>query len=132
MRALKIIPRHLPLIITALLILALFPLSKRTWIPLNFDWPAFFVTYWVSLSLQSVFVSSLLHLVAFSVSKTPKVSWQRYWNKKARLIIVVFLLIDSIWLIGLAKFLIVGLAGLTILEFESRELKGKLSAQIRI
>jgi hypothetical protein len=127
MRVLKAIPKHLPLIITALMSLALVPLLRMSGLPLNFDWPAFFITYWVSLALQSVFVSSLLYLIAFPVRETLIGSWQRYWNKKARIVVVLFLLAESIWLIGFAKSLLIGLTGLTLVELAARIREGRVS-----
>lgn len=127
MHVLKVIPKHLPLIVTALMSFALFPILRMRGIPLSFDWSAFFITYWVSLTLQSVFVSSLLYLIAFPVRETLRIGWQRYWKKKARMIIILFLLAESIWLIGFAKSLIIGLTGLTIVELGARVREGRLS-----
>ncbi len=111
---------RLHFLMSLLLGVCMIPLLLWRGIPVKFDWHAYLVTYWVSLSIQSIFLSVLLYLTGFRGNHAVQATWRFYSEKKPRLIIAIVLLAESIWLIGILRSIIIGVTVIALVEFSRR------------
>lgn len=95
-------------------------------LPLKFDWRAFLLTYWVSLTLQSVFLATLFYLLTNSFSQSIRPVYSRLSRKKPWLLIFTVLVGESVWLIGLPKSILISIALLGIVELTLRHRENHL------
>lgn len=68
MRSLELLRRALGSFhwfMTGLLLLLLFPAFKIAHLPFRFDWPRYFVGYWLSLGIQSILLASVFYSIQF-------------------------------------------------------------------
>ena len=91
-------------ILTALLLAGVVPAFRLVGLQFNFDWPRLLTTYWVSLTLQSLFVAIILYVAAFPLRETVIPFWKRCFGDKLRLLLAgffaVFMLFEFGWTLG--------------------------------
>jgi len=105
---------------TGLLILGLVPALKMAGLPLQFDWPHFFKTFWLGLTIQSAFFATLLFVAGFSYRETILPVWIRYRQQKVRLIILALLWAQLYYLFGIVGLTFLSLVSIAILELAER------------
>lgn len=62
--------RRFHLVASVALAVGLVPAFRAAGLPLHFDWKLYTHTYWVSLSLQTIFATTLLYIIQFPVAET--------------------------------------------------------------
>ena len=102
--------------VSALLGVALVPLLKRLNLPVAYDWPKLCSAYWLVLAAQSIFVATLLSLLAFP----PDDPFRRLRQEVPRLSIVLVYFLVLWWTLTWVKALIVTVDAVAILEFFRR------------
>lgn len=120
MRTVKIIANNLHFGMTALLLLLIVPALKAAGLPLKFDWPHFFKTFWLGLTIQSAFFACLLYVAGFPVRETIEPVWARYRKQKVRLVILAALWAQLYYLFGPTGLLFLSLVSVAILELAER------------
>jgi hypothetical protein len=100
--------REFPLdYLTTLLLFALMPfLFAIRKIPLNYDWTGFFIPYWISVSIYSVFAAVFLHLIQIGIRRASQIALQPIIRRKRTMLILLVLVIESFWLLGFWKTLV--------------------------
>ncbi len=106
--------------LTVFLAIALIPGLRLSKLPVSFDWGAYVSSFWIGLSLQSIFFATLLYIIGFPLSETVRPVLVRYWAQKARLIILAPLLVLLLSLYSPAVFPLVFVAVLTTFELADR------------
>jgi hypothetical protein len=76
-------------------------------IPLNYEWMSFFLPYWVSVSLYSIFAAVIFHLIQNGIGPTFRVAFAPIIKKTPRILILIALIIESLWLLGFLKALVI-------------------------
>jgi membrane-associated phospholipid phosphatase len=100
----------------AVLFAALFILR----LPLRFDWPEFFVVYWVGFGLRSIFFAVVLCVIGLPREQTVQPLWRRYWSDKRRLLFFVPVVVELFWLLGLGPGLVCSVAVVAFIELLAR------------
>jgi hypothetical protein len=100
----------------AVLFAALFILR----LPLRFDWPEFFVVYWVGFGLRSIFFAVVLCVIGLPWEQTVQPLWRRYWSDKRRLLFFVPVVVELFWLLGLGPGLVCSVAVVAFIELLAR------------
>ena len=102
------------------MLLALLPALRAAGLPLTFDWPHFFKTFWLGLTIQSAFFACLLYVAGFPLRETIAPVWERYRRQKARLLILAALWAQLYYLFGLNGLTFLSLVSIAILELAER------------
>jgi len=105
--------------VSALLGVALIPLLKRLNLPVDFDWLKLGSAYWLVLAAQSIFVATLLSLLAFS-PELPFHPLLRPRREGPRVLVVLVYFLALCWTLTWVKALIVTVDTVAILEFFRR------------
>ena len=92
--------RHLHWILTALLLLGLWPAFRWAGLEFILDWPRLLTVFWVSLTLRSMFVAILLCIAAFPLKQTLAPFWTRCLKDKPRLVLAVLFVPFMLWHFG--------------------------------
>src|SRR5580765_7883667 len=91
--------------LTTLLLFLLMPfLFGMRKIPLNYEWTGVFIPYCISVSISSVFAAALLYLTQSGV-RTKQII-QPIIARKPTMLVLLFLVIESLWLLGFWKTLV--------------------------
>jgi hypothetical protein len=100
--------REFPLdYLTTLLLFVLMPfLFAVRKIPLNYDWTGFFIPYWISISIYSVFAAVILHVIQIGIRRASQIALQPIIERKRTMLILLVLVIESLWLLGFWKTLV--------------------------
>ena len=106
---------HVHFYLTGLMALALIPAMNTARLPLQFDW-ARLLQAWTGLMFQSIFLACVLYVVGGGYHLTVRPVLLRYWNDKRRLILLVPLLAELIWLFNLVVAVVIIVAFLAIVE----------------
>jgi hypothetical protein len=112
--------RYLHWILTALLLLGVVPAFRWVGLEFNFDWPRLLTIYWIGLTLQSLFATTLLCIVTFPLEQTLLPFWKRCLDDKLRLILVASFIPFMIWQFGWAIGLMLAVDVLMFLEVLDR------------
>lgn len=120
--------RYLHWILTAALLLGVVPAFRWVGLEFKFDWPRLLTIYWVGLTLQSVFATALLCIIAFPLEQTLLPFWRRCLNDKLRLLLIVGFIPFMIWQFGWAIGLMLAVDVLMVLEVLDRFSAGRKTA----
>jgi hypothetical protein len=120
MRIAKIIANNLHFGMTGLLLLCIAPSLRAAGLPLQFDWPHFFKTFWLGLTIQSAFFSCLLYVAAFPIRETVGPIWERYRRQRVRFLILALLWAQLFYLFGPTGLMFLSLVSIAILELAER------------
>jgi len=107
-------------ILTAVLLLGVGPAFRWVGLEFIFDWPRLLATFWVSLTLRSLFVAVLLCIAAFPLKQTLVPFWQRCTKDKPRLLLIVLFVPFMLWQFGLSVGLMLVVDVLAFLEILDR------------
>jgi hypothetical protein len=108
--------------LTGLMALALIPAMVAARLPLQFDWVRL-LQAWTGLMFQALFLASALYVIVGGYQDTLRPVLLRYWNDKRRLILLVPLLAELVWLFNLAVAAVVTVVFLAIIELVERTRK---------
>src|SRR5438309_6339321 len=84
---------------------------------LNYEWTNFFIPYWIGVALYSVFAAALFHLIQNGLGNSFWMAVKPLAVKKARLILLIVLILESIWLMGFWNTVIISSDVLGIVSF---------------
>jgi PAP2 superfamily len=115
----KLVLGNLHWVATAIMVLALIPALSAAKLPFRLDWSRFVMTYWVSLTLRSIFFAIVLYIVAHP-RKTLGVFWRRCWNQKPRLIFLALFTGIMFWAFAWNGALILIVDIIAVLELSDR------------
>ncbi len=113
---------------TLLLVVALVPIMRAVGLPLKFAWAEYFVTYWVALTIQSVFAACILYVVGYPYAETVGPIFRRIRNQKARLLFLIPLLAILIGIDGPLFGFILFIDTIALLEFNERATERRASS----
>src|SRR5487761_947334 len=102
--------------VTALLVLALVPCLRGTGLPLKFDWGKIVSAYWLVLAAQSVFVATLMFLLASSPQDTLLPITTRFRRDKVHILLIFLFFGILSWLFTWLKALILTMDAVALLE----------------
>ncbi len=119
---------HWHVVLTLCLATMLWPALRHTGLPLAFDW-GIFPTYWVGLTLQSIFLGVLLCVIGIPSELAVGPWWRRMLGEKIRLVLLVPLLALLVLIFGAWKGLLFGVDIVALLEFIDRTRTGGTSAK---
>src|SRR5207247_9504099 len=102
---------------TVFLYLVLPFLFRWRGLALNYEWTNFFVPYWIGVALYSVFAAALFHLIQNGLSNSFRVAFKPFAAKKARLIFLIALMLESIWIMGFWSTVIISSDVLAVVSF---------------
>lgn len=108
--------------LTGLMAMALIPAMRAARLPLRFDWPHL-VPAWVGLMFQATFLACLLYVIGGGYSATLGAVLARYWTDKRRLILLVPLVAELVYLFGAAEAAVVTFAFIAFVELMERTRK---------
>lgn len=108
--------------LTGFMALALIPAMHAARLPLQFDWTRL-VQAWTGLMFHAIFLACVLYAIGGGYRNTLHPVLLRYWNDKRRLILLVPLLVELVWLFSLAVAAVVTVAFLAIIELAERTRK---------
>lgn len=103
------------------LALVLVPLLKHFGLPLKFDWVRLGSAYWLTLAAQSIFVATLLYLLALPVRHTLQPFAQRLQQNPLRIAFLLLFFLLLTWATTWVKGLIILVDVLVLLEFRERQ-----------
>jgi PAP2 superfamily len=112
--------RDLHYAISALLALALIPLLVKLNLPVDFDWAKLASAYWLVLTAQSIFVSTLLYLIGSPARETWVPAIQRLRQNKARIVFWLVYFVILFWQLTWVKALVLTVDTIAILELRER------------
>lgn len=113
---------------TLALLIALVPIMRAVGLPLKFGWADYFESYWVALTLQSIFAACLLYVVGSPYAETLGSVIRRIRKQKARLLFLIPLAAILIYLDGLLLGFLVFVDTIALLEFLDRSTERRASA----
>ncbi|HEV2423998.1 MAG TPA: phosphatase PAP2 family protein [Terriglobia bacterium] len=105
--------------LTGVMALTLIPALKAARLPLQFDWTRL-VQAWTGLMFHAIFLACVLYVIAGGYNATLCPVLLRYWKDKRRLILLVPLLAELLWLFTPAVAAVVTVAFLAIIELAER------------
>ncbi len=120
MRIAKIVARNLHFAMTAACLGLLIPALRAAGMPLRFDWPHLFKTFWLGLTIQSAFFACLLFVAGFPLRDSILPVGQRYRQQPLRLLILAALWVQFYYLFGPTGLLFLSLVSIAILELAER------------
>jgi hypothetical protein len=112
--------RDLHYAISALLALALIPLLVKLNLPVDFDWAKLASAYWLVLTAQSIFVSTLLYLIGSPARETWVPAIQPLRQNKARIVFWLVYFVILFWQLTWVKALVLTVDTIAILELRER------------
>jgi hypothetical protein len=104
----------------AVFTLALLPLLRHLHLPVTFDYVGLGTAYWLVLAAQSMFVASLLYLIAFPSKDTLRPMLQRFRDQKLRVIFVLIFFVALAWAFTWLKSLVLTVDTIALLELRER------------
>ncbi|HLW99683.1 MAG TPA: phosphatase PAP2 family protein [Candidatus Acidoferrales bacterium] len=113
---------------TLALLIALVPIMRAVGLPLKFAWADYFVSFWVALTLQSIFAACVLYVVGSPYAETLGLVIRRIRKQKARLLFLIPLVVLLIYLHGPLLGFLVFVDTIALLEFLDRSTEGGASA----
>lgn len=108
--------------LAALMAIALIPAMKAARLPLQFDW-THLLQAWTGLMFHAMALACVLYVIGGGYQATLRPVLLRYWNDKRRLILLVPLLVELVYLFSLPVALVVTVAFLAIIELAERTRK---------
>jgi hypothetical protein len=106
-------------LLTGSLAIALWPALRSTGLSLRFDW-TIFQTYWIGLTLQSIFLGVLLCAIGMPFDQGIGPWWRRIQRQKMRLVLLAPLLGLFLLLFGPWKGLLFFVDAVALVEFVGR------------
>jgi len=114
------IGQQFPYWISALLIVALVPLLKKLNLPVAFAWSYLISLYWLVLSAQAIFLSTVLFVLV-----KPALAqrfWQNFLQEKIRIFLIAASFLVLFWAAGsLGKAIVLTVDAIAVLEFLQNE-----------
>lgn len=114
-------PRYWHYWVSLLLCAALVPVLRSQHLPLKFDWTTLFVAYWFVLTVQAIFLATLLYLIGLPRRQTWEPLIARYRQTPVRLAFTLLYFAILAWAIGVTKALVLTLDTITLLELRDRQ-----------
>ena len=114
-------PRHWHDWISLLLGLALIPVLRRQHLPLQFDWIALGIAYWILLAAQSIFVAVLLGVIGLPRERVLQPFLARYRQNPLRLVLLLLYFAILVWATTGAKALVLTVDTAAVLELLDRQ-----------
>jgi hypothetical protein len=108
--------------LTGVMALALIPAMRAARLPLRFDWPQL-VQAWVGLMFQATFLACILCVIGGGYRETLRPVLERYWTDKRRLLLLVPLLGELVYLFGAAEAVVVTFSFVAFVELMERTRK---------
>lgn len=122
-------PRYWHYWLSLLLCAALVPVLRSQHIPLKFDWITLAVAYWFLLTVQAIFLATLLYLIGFPRRQTLGPVITRYRQSPIRIALVLLYFALLLWATGATKAIVLTVDTIALLELRDRQrLAGVLHA----
>jgi len=102
---------------TSFLFLALPCLARLRGIPLNYDWKGFYIPYLIGVALHSIGFAAILHCIQYGFKSPMKYVLTPFLKRKGRPLFLILLFVESLWVLGLWKSLVIFLDFLTVLGY---------------